>query len=66
MADEVVLVATPEPTSITDAYAVAKLLFRKRPNAPIAVSSTWWVLRTKAKSFTTPFRPSCSSSSTKT
>lgn len=37
LADEVILVATPEPTSITDAYAVAKVLFRKRPDAPIAV-----------------------------
>jgi flagellar biosynthesis protein FlhG len=37
LADEVLLVATPEPSSITDAYAVAKVLFKKRPNAPVKV-----------------------------
>jgi len=37
LADEVLLVTTPEPASITDAYAVAKLLFKKRPNAIVKV-----------------------------
>jgi flagellar biosynthesis protein FlhG len=36
-ADEVVLVATPDPASIMDAYATAKVLFRHKPDAFIWV-----------------------------
>jgi flagellar biosynthesis protein FlhG len=32
--DEVLLVTTPEPTALTDAYAVAKVLFHRRALAP--------------------------------
>jgi flagellar biosynthesis protein FlhG len=34
-ADTVLLVATPEPTAMTDAYAVAKLILRRNPSADI-------------------------------
>jgi flagellar biosynthesis protein FlhG len=34
-ADEVLLIATPDPTSLTDAYATAKVLFRRQPDAKI-------------------------------
>ncbi len=34
-APEVVLVATPEPTSLADAYATLKLLARENPHAPV-------------------------------
>jgi flagellar biosynthesis protein FlhG len=37
LADEVVLVATPDPTSVTDAYATAKVLIKKDPHVPISV-----------------------------
>jgi flagellar biosynthesis protein FlhG len=33
--DEVLLVTTPEPTAITDAYAVIKMIHSKNPNTPI-------------------------------
>lgn len=36
-ADETLLVATPDPASITDAYAIAKALWHRRPNARIEV-----------------------------
>lgn len=36
-ASEVVIVATPEPTSIIDAYATVKVVLRHRPNAMISV-----------------------------
>jgi len=35
--DEVILVTTPDPTAITDAYATAKVLFKKQPEAVIRV-----------------------------
>lgn len=35
--DEILLVATPDPASITDAYAIAKALWAKRPTATIKV-----------------------------
>lgn len=35
--DEVVLVTTPDPTAITDAYATAKVLFKKNPDAVVRV-----------------------------
>ena len=35
MANEVLLVTTPEPTAVTDAYAVAKLFSTSRPLLPI-------------------------------
>ncbi|MBL1150733.1 MAG: MinD/ParA family protein [Armatimonadetes bacterium] len=34
-ADEVVLIATPDPTSVVDAYAAAKTLWYRKPNAKI-------------------------------
>lgn len=37
LVDEVLLVTTPDPASVTDAYATAKTLFRHRPDAPIRV-----------------------------
>lgn len=37
LADEIVLVTTPDPTSVTDAYATAKVLLRKEPEARIGV-----------------------------
>lgn len=36
-ADDVLLIATPEPTSVTDAYATAKILWKRRPDARIHV-----------------------------
>lgn len=36
-ADQVLVVATPEPTSITDAYAVIKTVVRRRADADIAI-----------------------------
>ena len=36
-ADEILLVATPDPASITDAYAIAKALWTKRPTATMKV-----------------------------
>ena len=35
--DQVVLVVTPDPASIVDAYATAKVLFRQDPNAAVRV-----------------------------
>lgn len=37
LAEEVVLVCTPEPTSVTDAYALAKTYLKKDPEAQISV-----------------------------
>jgi flagellar biosynthesis protein FlhG len=37
MSDEVILVISPDPTSVTDAYATAKTIFRRRPEARIHV-----------------------------
>ena len=34
-ADEVIIVTTPEPTAITDAYAMVKVLTRRRPGLPL-------------------------------
>lgn len=34
-ADDVVLVTTPEPTAITDGYAVMKYLFKQHPDLPL-------------------------------
>jgi len=34
-ADEVLVVLTPEPTSVTDAYATIKVLFRRKPDATV-------------------------------
>ncbi|MCD8510270.1 MAG: P-loop NTPase [Bacillus sp. (in: Bacteria)] len=36
-ADDVILVTTPEPTSITDAYAVVKMVTLKKRNIPIKI-----------------------------
>lgn len=36
-ADEVVLVVTPDPASIVDAYATAKVLFRAKPDAQVRI-----------------------------
>jgi len=36
-ADEVLLVTTPEPASVTDAYATIKTIFRQKPNAVVKV-----------------------------
>ncbi|MFO7171540.1 MAG: MinD/ParA family protein [Bacillota bacterium] len=36
-ADEVLLVTTPEPTALTDAYAVTKGILRRRPGARISL-----------------------------
>jgi flagellar biosynthesis protein FlhG len=36
-ADEVVLIVTPDPASIVDAYATAKVLFRSKPDARVWV-----------------------------
>jgi len=35
MADEILLVTTPEPTAVMDAYAVTKILTAKDPNKPL-------------------------------
>src|SRR5690349_17965354 len=37
LADQVVLVTTPDPTSVTDAYATCKVLIKKDPQAQIGV-----------------------------
>jgi len=37
LSDEIILVASPDPTSITDAYATAKTIFRRKPNARVHV-----------------------------
>lgn len=37
MSDELVLVTTPDPTAVTDAYATAKIAFRRKPDAKISV-----------------------------
>ena len=34
-ADEVLVILTPEPTSVTDAYATIKILFRRKPDATV-------------------------------
>ncbi len=36
-ADRVLIVATPDPTSIIDAYATAKILFGEKPNADVSL-----------------------------
>lgn len=36
-ADEVLLVATPDPASVTDAYAISKALWARRPSAQVKV-----------------------------
>lgn len=36
-ADEVIIVATPDPTSIVDAYATIKIILRHAPEKPISV-----------------------------
>lgn len=36
-ADEVLLVTTPEPASVTDSYATIKTIFRQKPNAVINI-----------------------------
>ena len=36
-ADEIVIVATPEPTSIVDAYATIKVISRHTPDKPISI-----------------------------
>jgi flagellar biosynthesis protein FlhG len=36
-ADEALLVTTPDPTSIVDVYAVAKVLFRNKPDALVRI-----------------------------
>lgn len=36
-ADDVLLISTPDPASITDAYATAKTLFARKPNAKVHV-----------------------------
>jgi flagellar biosynthesis protein FlhG len=36
-ADEVLVVTTPEPTAITDAYAVIKVISREEPDRPISL-----------------------------
>ncbi|OFX16850.1 MAG: hypothetical protein A2Z18_09950 [Armatimonadetes bacterium RBG_16_58_9] len=36
-ADQVLLVATPDPASIVDVYATAKVLFRNRPDAFVQI-----------------------------
>lgn len=36
-ADEVVIVSTPEPTSIVDAYATIKVIFKHTPDKPISI-----------------------------
>jgi len=38
MADEVLVVTTPDPTAVTDAYAMVKTIFRKKPEASISVA----------------------------
>jgi flagellar biosynthesis protein FlhG len=37
MADELLVIMTPEPTSVTDAYALVKLMQRRRPDLPVRV-----------------------------
>ncbi len=37
MADEIILVTTPDPTAVTDAYATAKTAFRRKSDAKISV-----------------------------
>jgi flagellar biosynthesis protein FlhG len=37
MADEVIIIMTPEPTAFADAYAMAKLVFAQKPDAAIGV-----------------------------
>lgn len=37
LAEEIVLVTTPDPTSVTDAYATAKILWKKDPAAQVSV-----------------------------
>lgn len=37
LADQVILVTTPDPTSVTDAYATAKVLLKKDPHSQIGV-----------------------------
>lgn len=37
LADEVVLVTTPDPASVTDAYATLKVLFRRKPESTVHV-----------------------------
>jgi len=37
LADQVVLITTPDPTSVTDAYATCKVLIKKDPHAQIGV-----------------------------
>lgn len=37
LAEEIVLVTTPDPTSVTDAYATAKVLWKRDPAAQVSV-----------------------------
>jgi len=36
-ADEVLVVTTPEPTALTDAYAMIKVLNQRRPDLPVQI-----------------------------
>ena len=37
MSEETIIVTTPDPTSVTDAYATAKILWRRDPGAQVSV-----------------------------
>jgi len=37
LAEETILVTTPDPTSVTDAYATAKVLWKKKPDAQVSI-----------------------------
>src|SRR5690606_34456927 len=36
-ADELLVVTTPEPTAVTDAYALIKAVYRQRENVPVSL-----------------------------
>lgn len=37
LADEILLVTTPDPTSVTDAYATAKVVFKRAPESAVKI-----------------------------
>ena len=56
LASEVLVVATPEPTSLTDAYAPSRCWWESK----IANSSALWSIRQPAWGMVVPSQPSCS------
>lgn len=60
-ADEVLLVTTPDPSSLSDAYAVIKSLWARKPGASISLVMNMVADETEAKSVATKLAAVCTS-----